>query len=109
MRKILIGLFLFGLLFSSLVYADNTLPRDKGGKDVVIQVMTIQPECFIEVSAGNIAVKANQVMCFSADLIIYEGDTATITWPYRAGTPIGIGEGVTSIHISANCVQWLMK
>lgn len=93
------------LILVASAWAAN-LPRDDGPGFPAIQVMPVSPGCFTDITGpGDVSVTDCKTIMFGSDLDI-KINSESVTWPYVAGTPIGISLGVTTIHVSAACKAW---
>ena len=97
-------------MLSSISIAGNKkLPSS--GVTTAIQVFT--PSVTLPIvtiaGAGNVTVSSYSVIMFQDDETIYYGADTTHTYALPANTPLGIGSGVTTIHVSAATAMLVLK
>ncbi len=98
MKKRFIGtLLVLSLIVGGFAIAADLPIVGQGRNQTKVQVFA--PTAVISVDNGALDVSSYSVIMFNADVTIQFGGTgSTYSWP--ADTPLGIGEGVTSITIS---------
>ena len=107
MKKLLVLLLI--LTSCTFAFAETKTSLVKDYETVSIQVFTPDRTTpIVTVTAGNITVSGYRVIMFDEDETIYYGSDSSNTYDLPANTPLGIGGGVSTINISADCGMMVM-